>query len=212
MLGVCACAFSFYFGLIVQSRHDVVSVNKPQLVRGPGLEGTLPTTSPERVVYPYSVIPGGVHSREELAAAIINDPVVAAHYADFKVGRARIIRAEETKFMHVSYRKQDKVYWTANKVKISEGEALITDGEICARTRCGNQVLAEAEGPFTEEEPMIATFDIPYFVLGETGRVLPSDVYVPEPGTLGLLATGLVTIAVIRLRRRNSRRRSNRQT
>ena len=101
-LGVCACAFSFYFGILVQSRHDINSVNTPGLVREPGLEEAFYTTRSGRVVYPYSVIPGGVHSREELAAAISKDAVVAAHFANFNVNRARIIRAEETKFLQVS--------------------------------------------------------------------------------------------------------------
>lgn len=38
-----------------------------------------------RAVYPYSVIPGGVHSAEDLAVAIERDPAVPGHYGDFGV-------------------------------------------------------------------------------------------------------------------------------
>jgi hypothetical protein len=115
----------------------------------------------ERYVYPYSVIPGGVLSREELTSVIGSDPVVAEHYARFAVDQAKIIHANETQFMHVAYRLRNKVYWTAKKIKIPQGESLITDGKDIARTRCGNMVSAEPKEPILEEEPTVETFDMP---------------------------------------------------
>jgi hypothetical protein len=114
-----------------------------------------------RLVYPYSVIPGGVRSEEELAAYIATDKVVADHYRDFMVPDARIVKADETRMMHVSYRVGDKVYWTKKTVKIPEGELLITDGDCQARVRCGNRVSASPMEPVADEEPMTETFDIP---------------------------------------------------
>jgi hypothetical protein len=115
----------------------------------------------ERIVYPYSVIPGGVRSREELAANITADPVIAKHYADFAVQRARIVSSEEAQFAHVSYRIRNNVFWTAKTVKIPKGETLITDGQSSARTRCGNKVSVLAQEPISQEEPPIETFEIP---------------------------------------------------
>jgi hypothetical protein len=132
-----------------------------------------------RYVYPYSVIPGGVLSREELASVIGNDPVVAEHYARFAVDQGKIIHANETQFMHVSYRLRNKVYWTSKKIKIPKGESLITDGKDVARTRCGNMVSAVPMEPMAEEEPAVETFDMP----------LLAQVDAPEletPPTLGL--------------------------
>ena len=39
--------------------------------------------SPDRPVYPYSVVPGGVQDAKELKWVAEHDPIVAAHYAGF---------------------------------------------------------------------------------------------------------------------------------
>jgi hypothetical protein len=195
----------------------------------------------KRYVYPYSVIPGGVMSREELASVIGSDSVVARHYARFAVEQARIIRAGESQFMHVSYRLRNKVYWTAKKIRIPQGESLITDGNEVARTRCGNMVSAAPQEPVSEEEPTAESFEMPLLAQVEAPEldmppaigldfpdvgvpmiepyipvqrptILPyyyrplfivqPDVVVPEPGTLGLLATGLIVLVTVRLTRR----------
>src|SRR5260370_35675075 len=80
---------------------------------------------PARVVYPYSVIPGGVKSVEELKNAIASDPVVSAHYAKFNLSRARILRWEGGRSVHVSYRLGSGVYCTKRKLKLAKGETLI---------------------------------------------------------------------------------------
>jgi hypothetical protein len=133
----------------------------PAPVLAPELTEKFELEKYERTVYPYSVIPGGVRSREELASSMSSDPVVAAHFADFRVGDARIVRAEETRLVYVSYRMRDKVFWTSRKIKVPKGETLITDGEETARTRCGNRVSAVPVAPVSEEEPIIETFEVP---------------------------------------------------
>lgn len=115
----------------------------------------------EKVIYPYSVIRGGARSREELSANVRTDHVVAEHYSDFDVNNARIIKAPETRAMYVSYRVGNNIYWTANKVTIPEGEALITDGNIEARVRCGNLISATEMTPLSGDEPDSEYFDIP---------------------------------------------------
>jgi hypothetical protein len=117
----------------------------------------------ERIVYPYSVIPGGVFNRGELAVSISNDPVIAAHYADFKINDAKITQATESELMYVSYRIKNIVFWTSKKIKIAKGETLITDGKKCARTRCGNMVSASAMRPVSLTEPADDAFDVPSF-------------------------------------------------
>ncbi len=176
LIGVCACLFAFIFlkNFDVPTRPAQVTAPTSQAYR---LPEKFELEKYDRVVYPYSVIPGGVRSREELAASMSRDPVVAAHFADFMVSQARIVKADQTRFMHVAYRMQDQVYWTAKKVKIPEGETLITDGDETARTRCGNRVSAVPIEPISEEEPIIEIFDFP--------RMAPLEV--PELGPIAQL-------------------------
>jgi hypothetical protein len=116
---------------------------------------------PARVVYPYSVIPGGVKSVEELKNAIAKDPVVSAHYAVFHLSRARIIRLDRERSLHVSYRIGNHIYWTKRKLKLAKGETLITDGVHTARTRCGNLISGTMLPPVFPSEPAVREMDTP---------------------------------------------------
>jgi hypothetical protein len=108
----------------------------------------------------YSVIPGGVYSRAELSTALATDPVAAAHYVDFDLTRARVERVEQPRAVHVSYRVGDRVYWTRNKVWLRPGEALLSDGVLEARGRCGNLVSDEVMAPVGPEEPPVEALDL----------------------------------------------------
>jgi hypothetical protein len=115
----------------------------------------------ERVAYPYSVIRGGAHDRGELVSEIRRDPVVAAHYADFSAAAAQVVRVRDDKFAYVSYRIDDKIFWTSKKVRLARGEQLITDGKNLARTRCGNRVSVEPKQPTSTVEPAPEVFETP---------------------------------------------------
>ncbi len=115
----------------------------------------------ERVVYPYSVVRGGVHDRDELLREIKRDPVVAEHYSDFNASDAQIVRVRDEKRVHVSYRIDNKVSWTARKITLGRGEALISDGKNLARVRCGNRVSVEPQEPSSMEEPSPEVFETP---------------------------------------------------
>lgn len=169
--GVFTCLFAFVFLQNVYVPPGQISSSSSFQV--PDLQEKFQPAKYERVVYPYSVIPGGVRSREELGASMARDSVVAAHFADFKVSQARMIKADQTRLMHVSYRMQDQVFWTAQKVKIPEGETLITDGEETARARCGNRVSAVPVEPISINEPMIEFFDFPRMASIETPELGP---------------------------------------
>jgi hypothetical protein len=205
------------------------------------------TAKRTRLVYPYSIIPGGVLNRAELIEAVEDDTIVAEHYSRFKAGEAKLIRAEETQFMHVSYRIRNKVFWTAKKLKIPKGETLITDGSASARTRCGNMVSAAPQEPVSPEEPPIEVFDVP--LLDEVKEAPPvppvpefkfedippwdvhvmesynppeenppnpenylppvpyysppTDIVVPESGTLSLLILGLTALFTLKFSRKD---------
>jgi hypothetical protein len=123
--------------------------------------GNIPVAEVPRVVYPYSVIPGGVRTPAELREVSAHDPAVGEHYAGFDFQRARVVNVQQARMVYLSYRIGDKIYWTTKKVSLHAGEKLITDGKITARTRCGNQVSALPQRKAFPQEPAIAEFDKP---------------------------------------------------
>jgi hypothetical protein len=107
----------------------------------------------QRKVYPYSVIPGGVQSAADLKNSLTHDSVVAKHYEDFEVERTRVVRLNQDRLLYVSYRLGNRVYWTKKPLLLSKGEAVITDGEHLARTRCGNRLSEAPAGPVLAAGP-----------------------------------------------------------
>jgi hypothetical protein len=69
------------------------------------------------------------------------------------------------------------VYWTTRKVKIPQGEMLVTDGTDSARARCGNRVSAVPLEPVSEEEPAVEVFETPVLA-----RVEAPDIEIPPSG------------------------------
>jgi hypothetical protein len=111
-----------------------------------------------RAVYPYSVVPGGVHSAQELALARA-DRVVAAHYAAVDLPAVRVEMVRASRRVHVSYRIGDEIYWTKRTLLLSPGERTLTDGRTEIRSRCGNIISETPQGPTSDEEPSITEFD-----------------------------------------------------
>jgi len=120
-------------------------------------------TGHSRAVYPYSVIAGGAQSPQELMQAMAVDPVVAQHYADFDITKARRVTLEAPQLMYVSYRIGNKVFWTKHKLALRKGEAMLTDGRNMARTRCGNRVSVLPVRPNAPAEPTSSDLDGPVF-------------------------------------------------
>jgi hypothetical protein len=120
----------------------------------------VPAAVVERPVYPYSIIDGGARTVDELKEAIAKDPVVAAHYAGFDLEKTKVVRLDQPKIAHVSYRLGKAVYWTRKPLVIGAGETVLTDGVHVARTRCGNQ-LTEKPGEISPAEPAAALLDTP---------------------------------------------------
>jgi hypothetical protein len=118
-----------------------------------------------RRIYPFSIIPGGVADKDELARVIRTDAVVAAHYAGFDVANARAVTVTAPRAVYVSYRKGDRVYWTKKKLMLAPGETLLTDGKNEMRARCANRISdvpmypVEANGPTESELDSFVTED-----------------------------------------------------
>jgi len=119
-----------------------------------GLDFREPETStPQRPLFPYSVIPRGVTSARELVTALHGDPVAASHYSGFHIASAHLVRIPKDRTAYVSYRLGNKIYWTSKKVTLHAGETFLSDGTHLARTRCGNRVSEVPAEPTSPSEP-----------------------------------------------------------
>lgn len=131
------------------------------------------------LIYPYSIVAGGVHSPDELREAIETDPVAAAHYAGFKLAKGHVIRLQHDTYAYLSFRVGDNIYWTSHKVSLRKGETLLTDGERYIRTRCGNRLSQEARLPTYRHEPSESVLNTPEKE-SETAVDLPPITFLPE--------------------------------
>jgi hypothetical protein len=120
-------------------------------------------SSTKRAVFPYSVIPGGAESSEELRQAVDTDPVVAEHYSDFDILSVRRVTLNTPQLVYVSYRVGNSVYWTNHKLALPKGEAVLTDGHSMARVRCGNRISVSPVRPNLQAEPTAEDFNAPIF-------------------------------------------------
>lgn len=131
-------------------------------------QGHAPASASRRI-YPYSIVPGGVASREDIVRRVTSDKVVAEHYASFDIKKAHTVAVEKPRAVHVSYRKGDKVYWTAKKVMLAQGETLLSDGSHDIRGRCGNRISDTAQLPVAMNEPSAEELDASMNVAPEPG-------------------------------------------
>jgi hypothetical protein len=139
-----------------QAPGDGVSVNSQNPL-------DLSATLARRPVFPYSVVPGGVRDAHELQKAAAVDKVVAKHYSDFQIAKARTVSLDHPVAMYVSYRRNNQVFWTKNKMVIPAGESLISDGENLARMRCANRLSVVAALPVAVSEPTKEELSTPQF-------------------------------------------------
>jgi hypothetical protein len=128
-----------------------------------------------RLVYPYSVIPGGVRSGDELREIVRHDPVVAEHYSGFDFSHAHVVEVEHPKLVYVSYRRGGQIHWSSKQATLRTGEKLLTDGRITARTRCGNQVSVLPKHDTTPNEPTMAELERPDAVASGREQLFPES-------------------------------------
>lgn len=148
------------------------------------------TVTAYQPLFPYSVIPGGVRSAEELRNALQHDPIAAAHYAGFDVTETHVVRLPSDEEMYVSYRLNNHIYWTNKKLRLSKGETVITDGKNVARTRCGNRLSATAQTPIAARQPLDMTLDPAPLPDLASARPIALPMALPFPAFSSLLASG----------------------
>jgi hypothetical protein len=156
--------------LVLQSTHSssypasqAVNLSPPPPPDYAKLAAQVRVPRPARIyhypIYNYSVVRGGVHSVAELRQAIAHDHAVAAHYAKFQYERAHLVRLQKPALVYLSYRMNEKIYWTRTRHRLNTGEELITDGTIAARTKCANQVSSRKQLAVSDEEPPAALLE-----------------------------------------------------
>jgi hypothetical protein len=113
-----------------------------------------------RQVFRYSVVSGGLESPREARKAADLDPVVRDHYRGIELSKVKAEILSKDTLAYVSYRINDQVYWTRNKVELHQGELLLTDGKNAIRARCGNRISAAPVPTYAASEPKPAEFEI----------------------------------------------------
>lgn len=104
-------------------------------------------------VYGHALVPGGIHSVDELIALILSDPLLADHYKSFELAQTHFIILDHDVPAYVSYRLAHKIYWTSHQTVIHKGELVITDGSNFIRARCGNRISYIPGFPINPAEP-----------------------------------------------------------
>ncbi len=144
-------------------------------------ESTVPRET--RPVYRHSVIPGGLRSVGELREAIASDPAVREHFAGIHPEKVRFARLDSDQMAYVSYRTNNRIYWTTRRVRLRAGETVLSDGNSVIRGRCGNRVSLTPLRPFLppESEPSTTSFDIadPPDLTDELAYAVPPPAWEP---------------------------------
>jgi hypothetical protein len=124
-----------------------------------------PSAKAGRLVYPLSVVPGGVHSPEEAANTVARDAQVARHYQSLHLRRLRYAITTRPLQRYVSFRKHNKIFWTRRPITVpAREEVLVDDRGAMLRTRCGNRLSTKAGEPVlttSEQDPTAAELDTP---------------------------------------------------
>lgn len=178
LLAGVVCVLSFggkAAGRIAPETKSRGDIQLPEIATSPA-EGD--SDSAPRPVYRYSVIPGGVYSARELAHALNTDTVARAHHATVAIHRVHVETVAQPRQVYVSYRLDDRIYWTKNRVRLAPGESILTDGAVEIRARCGNGISTIPMTPTSDREPVpVEEWDGPVDLPGS-----PSDVVLyPAP-------------------------------
>ena len=141
-------------GLTPESKPVALSRISPFEITGTVTPPPPPTKSGGvRRIYGHSLVAGGIHSVDELMAAIKRDRQLAEHYKNFDLSKAHIVMMDHDVTAYVSYRLAQGIYWQARPSIIAKGEQVITDGTNFIRARCGNRISYAQGFPTSPSEP-----------------------------------------------------------
>lgn len=185
-LGLAAAAL---FGVPIPARFASPHNSEPPASHDSVSIGEFASAMPPRPIYRYSVVNGGAYTAGELAQAIDRDPTVADHYRSIDIGHVRAETVASDQFAYMSYRRGDQIFWTKHRVRLRQGETILTDGTTQVRSRCGNCISLEPMQPTAEDEPDAVEFEaltndpviVPPEPLSAQTVTLPPGVLLPPP-------------------------------
>lgn len=146
---------------------------------------------PDTLVFPYSVVPGGTRTPEQVRRAVASDAVVAGHYQAVRLGELKPKLLEQPMRGYVSYRRGDSVFWTSQPLILRTGEVILSDGESIIRGRCGNLVSDTPRSPVEppRQQPSQAELDLPVPVHALGAELppvtAPDEIATPDPMRVG---------------------------
>jgi hypothetical protein len=134
------------------------------------------------VVYPYSVMPGGVDSKEDIERGMASDRATAEHYREVEIATLHSTNLSAPLHAYVSYRKSGNIYWTSHKILIAAGEKVLSNGRDCIRGRCGNRISLTPRTPVMpdkQQEPTAEILDTPevHGMVVDERAALPASVF-----------------------------------
>ena len=155
-----------------------------------------------RPVYPFSLVPGGVYSAQELQRALLVSKDLQSHYSDLDASRIKLVRLKENMPAYVSYRHGGQIFWTRHPLLLHSGELVLTDGHYSLRARCANQISMVPRGPVEVSpervephlEQTVEPVPVDYAKLEPLNSALfPMTTSVPvAPPAMGVPPTGVV--------------------
>lgn len=181
VVAICAVVSAFALHVIVRSVQETAPITLHIVRPGAVIDAATRSLRPN---YPFSVIPGGAYSPAELRLVNQRDPLVRDHYSDFDMNAARLVTLTADRYQYASYRINNRIFWTRNRLKIPKGEVLLTDGRNYARTRCGNRLSPTRKAQTSPLQPPDKLLDLPPFnhELLSNGLIQPAPA--PPPGDL----------------------------
>ncbi|RMF92799.1 MAG: hypothetical protein D6736_02805, partial [Nitrospinota bacterium] len=128
----------------------------------PSLLPTLPDEpSPEELIGPgpeageaaaarrwYGLCPkNSVKSLQDFRKLVLQDKLLRVYYSRFRWQQARLVTLNAPRLAYVSYQKDGQIARTRKKIRLPQGDTIITDGIIQVRTYCCNEVIEEVAAP-----------------------------------------------------------------
>ncbi len=132
-----------------------------------------------REVYPFSIVPGGAENLDEARRAM-KDPTIQSNYADVDFTNLRQVKLKKSLSGYVSYRWDDKIYWTSRQLTLRAGETVFTDGIYLVRGRCLNSYSPFPMLPIQPNEPTEQVLDTPVEIPVIAYSFPKFPVFVPE--------------------------------